>query len=117
MLQVYLFTVLTSVEMIALTRVFAILHFTICMPMRFLAGTSHNFGPAGYQLSGYSMGKAIDALETAMIAISEDLTKFLDEDFMNNIFSTISENNGPLEPLVEFMEYMFGRKDCVMTHH
>jgi len=27
---------------------------------------------------------------------------------MNNIFSEIGKDMGPLEPLVEFMEYMFG---------
>ena len=31
-LQENLFYILTSEEMIALTRVFAILHFTVCMP-------------------------------------------------------------------------------------
>ena len=33
-----------------------------------------------------SMGKAIDALHDAMIEIIADGSKFLDEDFMNNIF-------------------------------
>ena len=108
-LQNNLFTVLTSMEMIALSRVFAILHFSICMPMRFLAGNSHSIGASGYQWSALSMGKAVDALETAMIAVHDDCTKFLDEKFMNSIFSEISEDRGPLEPLVEFMEYMFGK--------
>ena len=50
------------------------------------------------------MGKAVDALETAMIAVHDDCTKFLDEKFMNSIFSEISEDRGPLDPLVELTE-------------
>ena len=73
-------------EMIALSRVFAILHFSICMPMRFLAGNSHSIGASGYQWSALSMGKAVDALEIAMIAVHDDCTKFLDENFMNSNF-------------------------------
>ena len=54
-LQENLYTMLTSEEMIALCRVFAILHHTICLPMRFLAGNSHNIGAQGYDWSTRSM--------------------------------------------------------------
>ena len=53
------------------------------------------------------MGKAVDALD--MIAVHDDCTKFLDKKFMNSLFSKISKDRGPLELLVEFMEYMFGK--------
>ena len=107
-LQENLYTVLTSEEMIALCRVFAILHYTICLPMRFLAGNSHSIGAQGYDWSTRSMGNAIDALEEAMIEIETDGSKLLSEDFMGNIFSNIY-NYGPLEPLTEFMTFMFGK--------
>ena len=93
-LQENLWTVLTSQEMIALCRVFAILHYTICMPMRFLAGSTHHFGAMGYDWSSRSMGLAIDALETAMIELEKDGSKLLSEDFMCSIFSKIY-NGGP----------------------
>jgi hypothetical protein len=47
-LQENLFIVLTSVEMIALCRTMAILHFKVCMPMRWLAGNTHFLGQQGY---------------------------------------------------------------------
>ena len=112
-LQENLHIVLTSMEMIALCRVFAILHFCVCMPMRWLAGNTHNLGAMGYDWSTRSMGKAIDALHDAMVEIEEDGSKFLDEEFMNDIFSKISEdadgNSAPLKPLEEYMDFMFGK--------
>ena len=110
-LQENLWTVLTSQEMIALCRVFAILHYTICMPMRFLAGNTHSFGATGYDWSARSMGLAIDALEEAMIELEKDGSKLLSEDFMCSIFSKMY-NGGPFEPLTEYMEYMFGKSIC-----
>ena len=38
------------------------------------------------------MGKAIDALHDALVELAKDGSKFLDEDFMNNIFSEIDED-------------------------
>lgn len=107
-LQENLWTVLTSEEMIALCRVMAILHYTICMPMRFLAGNTHHFGQLGYDWSSRSMGLAIDALEEAMIELEKDGSKLLDEEFMCSIFSKLY-NDGPFEPLTEYMQYMFGK--------
>ena len=58
------------------------------------------------------MGKAVDALHDALVELAEDNTKFLDHDFMSNIFSEIYEdgdgNKGPLEPLVDAMQYYMG---------
>ncbi len=47
-LQENLFIVLTSVEMVALCRTMSILHFKICMPLRWLAGNTHFIGQQGY---------------------------------------------------------------------
>ena len=107
-LQENLFIILTCMEMIALFRVMAILHFSVCMPLRFLAGNTHNIGAQGYDWSPISMGKALDALFDAMRVVEKDGSKLLDEDFMNDIFSEI-DNGRPLEPLTEFMDYMFGK--------
>ena len=94
--------------MIALCRVFAIFHFSMCMPMRWLAGSTHHLGQQGFNWSVLPMGKAIDAFEVAMIAIKDDGSKFLDLDFMEAIFSKIY-NDGPLEPLQDYMTHMFGK--------
>ena len=94
-LQNNLFIILTSMEMIAQFRVFAILHFCICMPMRWLVGNTHLLGSQGYHWSYRSMGKAIDALHEAMLVVQSDGSKLLDMDFMEGIFSKIY-NDGPL---------------------
>lgn len=92
----------------------AILHFKIVMPMRWLAGNTHFLGQCGIDWSPRSMGKAIDALEAAMMVIEEDGSKYLDEHFMNNIFSRIhSDSHGneiPLQPLVDAMTYQYEHK-------
>ena len=95
--------------MIALTRVFAILHFTVCMPMLWLAGNTHNVGYQGNYWSVLSMGKAIDALEEAMVKIEYYGALFLDQAFMSGIFSNIMEGDNKLEPLEEYIIHMFGK--------
>jgi hypothetical protein len=84
------------------------------MPMRWLAGNTHHIGSVGYDWSTRSMGKAIDALHEAMVEIEKDGSKFLDEVFMNHIFSKIytdeDGNDVPLEPLVDAMKYQYEEK-------
>ena len=62
------------------------------------------------------MGKAIDALHDTMVEIKKDGSKLLDIDFMGNIFSKIYDD-GPLEPLEEYMTHMFGEFWSVMGRH
>lgn len=113
-LQENLFIVLTSVEMIALCRVMAILHYKICMPLRWLAGNTHFLGQTGYDWSARSMGKAIDSLERALEHIELDGKLYLDEDFMNEIFDDIyvddDGNAAPLAPLKDAMGYTMEEK-------
>ena len=85
-LQDNLFYILTYEEMIALTHVFAIFHFTVFIPMRWLAGNMHNVGAQGYYWSVLSMGKAIGTLEEAMVKIEDYRALFLDEAFVSDIF-------------------------------
>ena len=81
-LQENLFIVSTSSEMVALCHSLAILHYTVCMPMRWLAGNKHFLGRCGFEWSAHSMGKAIDALETAMNDIMADGSFFLNEKYI-----------------------------------
>ena len=116
-LQENLYIVLTSVEMVALCRVMAILHFKICMPMRWLAGNTHFLGRTGFDWSSRSMGKALDALHSACTELQHDGDLFLNEDFMNAIFDTIYEdsegNAAPLPPLQDAMKYQYEEKKTV----
>ena len=79
-----------------------------------VAGNTHFLGQCGIDWLPRSMGKAIDALDPAMMVIEEDGSKYLDENFMNNIFSRIhSDSNGnevPLQLLVDAMTYQYEHK-------
>ena len=63
-LQENLFVVLSSSEMIALARVCAIIHLSICLPTRWLAGNSHKL--AEYNWSVRSMGRIVDMLDISL---------------------------------------------------
>eukprot|EP00956_Cyclotella_meneghiniana_P019144 scaffold32561_cov32-Cyclotella_meneghiniana.AAC.5 len=96
---------LRSVEMVALLRVMSILHISICMPVRWLAGKTAEL--SDYDFGHCDMGKALDTLEAAFEAIIEDPSKFLDEDFMMGLFSEISDK---VDPFKAYLEYMFEKK-------
>ena len=59
-LQMNLFVVLTCMEMIALARLLSILHISICMPFRFLAGKCHEFKEFGFGAA--DMGRVLTTL-------------------------------------------------------
>ena len=83
-LQENLFIVLSSMEMIAMTRVYAIFHLGISLPMRWLAGNTHRLQNSNWSIR--SMGIAIDLLEEALISIADDGNKMLEDEFMMSIF-------------------------------
>jgi hypothetical protein len=110
-LQENLFVVLTSIEMVALCQIMAIIRFKICMPLRWLAGNTQFIGQQGYNWSTRSMGKVIDAFYEAMDNIESDGSLILNEQFMNFIFDEIYEDEDgnlcPLPPLQETMKYQY----------
>ena len=107
-LQENLFIILSSVEMTALSRLFSILHFSINVPMRWLAGKTHTL--AEYDWSMKKMSTAIDRLHDALVEIEEDGTKILEEKFMLSIFKPLH-----LPPLDEYMKYIFDEKKSPTT--
>jgi hypothetical protein len=60
------------------------------------------------------MGKANDALHNALVKIKMNGKLFLDESFMNSIFSMIHTNDkgevGPLDALEEALHYQYEEK-------
>lgn len=104
-LQECLFILLTSVEMIASTRVHAIIDLAIVLPMRWLSGNSHLLAEYGW--SERSMGTAIDILERAMESAATDGTRMLDEVFMMGIFKELEDK---LPPFKEYLSYMYDEK-------
>ena len=90
LLQRNLFVVLGSIEMIALDFLLSIIHISVCMPFRWLAGKTHrlkeykNWGPL-------SMAQVIDTHREKMNAISEKPELILNEQFMIDIFKEYCE--------------------------
>eukprot|EP00956_Cyclotella_meneghiniana_P040421 scaffold194930_cov35-Cyclotella_meneghiniana.AAC.1 len=97
---------LRSAEVVALLRVLSILHISICVPTRWLAGKSHELKE--YNFGYYNMGKALDLMETAFESIINDGSLIYDEDFMmNSIFAEISDT---VDPFREYLQYMWVKK-------
>ena len=80
--------------MTALARVCSIIHLSVCLPTRWLAGNTHKL--AEYKWSVYSMGRVIDLLEKAMKSIENNGQLILDETFMMNIFNELVIELPPL---------------------
>jgi len=104
-LQENLFIIYSSMEMIAQTRVYSIIHLSIVLPMRWLAGNSHKLSE--FDWSVRSNGRCADMLETALVPMEEDGYLLLDKEFMFGIFSELF---GELPPFVTYLEYMFETK-------
>ena len=69
-LQQNMFTILTSIEMIATSRFFEILHVEICTPFLLLTGNNHKLSHRNW--SARSMGCEIDILYTACNDLIDD---------------------------------------------
>jgi len=104
-LQKNLFVVLTSSEMIALVRLLSILHLSICMPFRYLAGKSHEFKQYGWGAA--DMGRVLDTLYDKMQMLLHEPTLILDQSFMMDIFKQYREE---LPPFDEYWEIIFKKK-------
>ena len=75
--------------MLALARVCAIVYLSICIPTRWLAGNSQKLEK--YNWSIQSMGKVVDILDIALDEITNDGTKFVDQDFMLGMFDELKD--------------------------
>ena len=83
-LQRNLFVALGSVEMIALARFMSIIHVSVSMPFRWLAGKTHKL--AEYDWGLMSMARVIDTLQEKMSMIAAKPSLIHNEGFMLNIF-------------------------------
>jgi hypothetical protein len=105
LIQKSLFITLRSMEIVASLRVHTIMHIAICLPMRWLTGNSEKL--AEFDFSALDMNKALSLLESAMEEVAEDGELFLDEFFMMNIFSELTD---VIDPLYDYLAYMFEEK-------
>ena len=100
LLQKNLFVCLSSVEMIAVSRFFSIIHVAISMPFRWLAGNTHKPYMREYKWGPRSMGRAIDIIHSACKDILEDMSLIHDELYMMHIFDGITVE------IKEFKDYL-----------
>ena len=90
-LQENLFTILSSVEMIAMSRPMSILHFYINVPMWWLDEKKNTLSDHDWYVK--SMGRAIDFLYDTMLKLEKDSWKMLDERLMFNFSSRWNSNH------------------------
>jgi len=104
-LQENLFIVLSSLEMIAVSRLFSILHVSIVIPFRWLAGNTHKL--AQHKWGARSMGRAVDILHTACGQLLDDIKKIHDKKFVMNLFDDMANE---IPEFKEFLTYEFKKK-------
>jgi hypothetical protein len=80
---------LRSEEMCALSRVCAILHYSISMPMRRFAAKTHTLAEHNWSIR--PMGRAIDLVFSTVQKIKEDAKLLSDSNFMSSIFNSLRE--------------------------
>ena len=104
-LQENLFIVLSSLEMIAVSRFFSILHVSIVIPFRWLSGKTHTLGQHNW--GARSMGRAVDILHTACGQLLDDIKMIHDKKFMMSLFDDIANE---IPEFKEFLTYKFEEK-------
>ena len=90
--------------MIALSRLMLILHFSINITMRWLAGKTHTLSAQDWSIK--YMGRAIDCLYDTMLKLDKDGQNILDERFMFNTFKPLKH-----KPLGKYVRYIFDKKN------
>ncbi len=100
-----LFVLMTSEEIIAQSRLYAILYISFCVPMRWLAAKTPELGKWGW--GPISNGDAIDTLREKMMDLIDDPSKVLNEDFMMNMFQKYVD---ALPPFKSYLEHLFQKK-------
>jgi hypothetical protein len=105
-LQTNMFIILRSVEMIAQLRIASIVFMAVVIPMRWLAGKTHEL--AHHNWSERSMGRAIDLMYDAFSEVESNGELMLDEDFIMRIFSPLY---GELPEFEEYLTYFFEEKE------
>ena len=104
-LQQNLFVALTSAEMIALVRLMSIMHISVCMPLRWLSGKTHELSEYGW--GPMSMGQFLDKLKSRMKEIIKKPYLVNDREFMMTSFDEFSSE---LPPLNEYLNITFKKK-------
>lgn len=100
-----LWIIFSSREMTALFRLLAIMHLSICIPIRWLAANTHKLSESSWSVR--SMGRVVDVLEGALDKIVNKTHSVLDEGFMMDMFHTFRDE---LSTFDEFLTHKFTRQ-------
>ena len=88
--------------MIAMSRVYAIFHVAICLPMRFLVGKAHKLGDQDW--SCRSANRLLVIVDNKLKEIVESPDNFLDHDFMMKIFEDLRKEMTPFDEYLSYMQ-------------
>eukprot|EP00957_Ditylum_brightwellii_P057601 4368142-Ditylum_brightwellii.AAC.1 len=100
-----LYITLQLVELVALLCVLSIYHFSITIPVRWLAGNTDALADFDFSLA--DMCTTVGIMDEAFAKIINDCLLFLDEEFIINIFKDLVDK---IDPLDEHLRYIFERK-------
>ena len=92
--------------MVGITRLLAIMHIAICMPLRFLMGKTHEWAEE-FDWGVVELGEALTCWYDAMVHLKEKPEDYLNKDFMLSIFDSIKPK---LRPFQEYLDFMFEEK-------
>ena len=76
-LQKNLFIIISSIEIISTSRLFAIINVAVCMPVSWLAGNTNKW--AHHNCGARSIGRMFEILHTALNNILDDITLIHDK--------------------------------------
>jgi hypothetical protein len=102
-----LMCLLSSVEIIAVSRLWSILHFAIVMPLRWLAGKTHTL--TNYNWGPISLGRVYDQLKIDLQSIVDQPELIHNEEFMMGMMQPWQDK---LPPFAEYMHHQF---ECKQT--
>ena len=87
--------------MVALLHVLSILHITICLPTRWHDGNTKHL--AEFNFGHYNMGTMLDLMEAHFEMIADEDTLMVNEDYMMDMFLTITDKDNPFNNYLQFM--------------
>ena len=109
-LQENLFVILSSAEMVALSRLCSIIYLSICLPVRWLAGQTHTLQEYGW--GARSMGRVVDILEEKLEGLMNNPDLIVNETHMSGLFNEVIEE---LPPFKDFYKHLYEKKRMFMV--
>ena len=112
-----LFILLASPEMAAQSRLLCIVYFAIGMPLRWLAGKTHELkdfpvgAPPENQWCARSYGRVLDTFDKKLTEIIASPSLFLSEHYMMHMFSEFEDE---LPPFKEYLDMMFTKRSIIV---